>query len=749
METSIRKNQISSSAGAKRFGEAFLLGNGQIGAMVYGTVPEEKIIFTENTFFSGKKEDTDGPEDAAAFRKMREAALRNDYEQVHRAAKRFVGNRGNYGTSLPVGALYIRYGDENGLVRLTERSLDIGKGIAMCRYESDRGFQIEETLFVSHPDHVFGMRIRSAGVFCADIRWKGEQAGGTADYTENGIDFAEYAKETLHCDEKCGVTLSGKVWADTDGEKRCGLNGLNITHASEIFLYLGMKTDFREKAGLEPEGTWKDIILYKPAKRFGDLLARHTEDVKERMGRVILELYGAPDVEKLAFLYQYGRYLLFSSSREDSVLPAHLQGIWNDNVACKIGWTCDMHLDINTQMNYWISNTARLPESTLPLERWIREQLIPAGRKTAGQYYGLEGWVGEIVSNAFGYAQPYWAPQLSPCPTGGLWLITQLWENYLYTEDKDYLREIFPVFQDAALFFDGYVFETEDGSYSCGPSISPENSFLWNGNIYRISNGCTYEITMIRELFDIYGKMTDRLGLPEDEFGRRIREKKKRLLPYRVREDGTLAEYAADFEIPDKQHRHTSHLLGVFPFAQINPEDTPFLCAAAEKSIRQKLEPESGWEDTGWARSLLFLYECRLRHGKEAYGHLQAMVRGLLEPNGLVYHPPTRGADAFDHVYELDGNTGLTMGMTEMMLQSHLGFIHLLPAMPEEMKEGMVRGLLARGNIEVDFAWKNGKVLWAEFQAGKDREIQIRANGETVRVPLKAGRKKRIDYTRD
>ncbi len=426
------------------------------------------------------------------------------------------------------------------------------------------------------------------------------------DFSENEISFVEYADEKMHCDDKCGVALWGKIWVFADGEILIsepsdtqifgGKKGLSVNNASEVYICLDMKTDFRKKTGLESGEKQNESLLQMPGKRYDVLFRRHVQDVKAHMNRVFFDLEGTSEAEKLVFLYQYGRYLLFSASREDSVLPAHLQGIWNDNVACNIGWTCDMHLDINTQMNYWIANACHLQECTGPLEKWIRELLIPQGRITAEQFYGRKGWVGEIVSNAFGYAEPYWAVPLAPCPTGGVWLITQLWENYLYSEDTDYLQEIYPVFKQAVLFFDSYVFETESGDYSCGPSVSPENSFLWEGKTYQISNGCTYEILMIRELFDIYEKMIKLLELPEDALYYRVKEKRKKLLPYRILKDGTIAEYASDFEIPDRQHRHTSHLLGVFPFSQINPIDTPELSVAAETSIIQKYKPESGWK---------------------------------------------------------------------------------------------------------------------------------------------------------
>lgn len=751
------ENKIKLETSAKRFGEALPLGNGHIGAMIYGTVPMEKIVFTENTFFSGEKNSERNHSGAAeAFQGMREAAQKGDYDRVHQEAEKFIGERGNYGTALPVGALYVNYESTNGSISLKERSLDIEEGVATCDYCDDKGCLIKEQLFLSHPDHIFAMKIQGQAPFHIDIRWCGAQSGGAVAFAKNEISFIEYANEKMHCNEKCGVTLWGKVWVLADGdisypedsgiEAFGGEKGIAIDRASEIYIYADMKTDFRKQAGLAPEENGRESLLQIPEKSYDVLLKRHIQDVKKHMNRVFFELEGVPEAEKLVFLYQYGRYLLFSSSREDSVLPAHLQGIWNDNVACNIGWTCDMHLDINTQMNYWIANACRLRESICPLDKWIKELLIPQGRITAEQFYGRKGWVGELVSNAFGYTNPYWATPLAPCPTGGVWLITQMWENYLYSEDVAYLQEIYPVFQQAVIFFESYVFETESGKYSCGPSVSPENSFLWKGKTYQISNGCTYEILMIRELFDIYMQMVKLLELPEDALYYRVKEKSKKLLPYRILQDGTIAEYASDFEIPDRQHRHTSHLLGVFPFSQINPIDTPELSVAAENTVMQKYKPEDGWEDTGWARSLLVLYEGRLWHGREAYYHLQAMIQNLSEPNGMIYHPPTRGAGAFDHVYELDGNTGLTMGMTEMLMQSHLGFIHLLPAVPEEFKGGMVKGLMARGNVEVSFAWRDGKVLWAEFCAKVDKQIKVRVNGSILQIQLKAGQKNLTDF---
>ncbi len=727
---------------ATRWGEALPLGNGQIGAMIYGGDLLEKICLTENTFFSGEAEKEANQNNAAmAFQKMRKAARENDYIKVHQEAAHFIGKRENYGTHLPTGDLWIRYQCRDGLKEF-ERGLEIDQGRAWVSRQYGK-IRILEEVRVSHPDKVMMITIDSSEKTGFSVCFDPYNGEGECEGEENGFRFFVNAYETIHCDQKTGVHLEGAFQLKTDG-KTCFHDGqMEISDSTHTTIYLAMETDFgqKNKSGDDLYCTAKKRCTDARGLSERFLIERHEKDMEKLTKGTKIELKGTDELsEKIPLLFQYGRYLLFCSSREDSKLPAHLQGIWNDNVACRIGWTCDMHLDINTQMNYWPAEFSGLSDSATPLFRWIRDILLPEGRRTAKISYGMEGWVGELVSNAWGYAAPYWSDTISPCPTGGVWILTHLWEHYLYTEDKEFLRDqAFPMIDEAVRFFEQYVYETDNGEYTCGPSISPENSFLYQGKNCQISSGCTYEILMIRELFQIYLKASDILEKKKDRRYKKIQELCKKLLPYRILKDGCIAEWNHDLPEVDPQHRHTSHLLGLFPFSQITPEETPELCRAAEQTISKKLTPEEKWEDTGWARSMLMLYEARLHNGEKAYAHMRSMIEHLLEPNQMVYHPPTRGAGAFDNVYELDGNTGLCTCIGEMLVQSHGGRLRLLPALPDEWKEGIVTGFHVRGNVTVDLKWKAGKLTEAVLYSSQNckqtvvwdkKEIRLEFEGE-------------------
>lgn len=712
---------------ASRWGEALPLGNGQIGAMVYGTAECEMIDLTENTFYSGELEQAANQEGAdEAFQRMRLADKNGAYDLVHQEAEAFIGRRESYGTHLPTGKLYVEY-QLKGTLSEYERGLDLETGKAWVLRGNDK-VRVFEEIRTSHPDKVLMLSIYSNCKTNLKFWFEAYHQEGGMEKAEGGFRFFADALETMHCDKKTGVHLEGALKVATDGVCDWQEEGLQIRSCTWVQAFLTMETNFEDRRV-------SGEILYQTvqhrcieAMQMGEVevIRRHEADMKLLTSGMQLEIEGTdPISEKIPLLFQYGRYLLFCSSREDSKLPTHLQGIWNDDVACRIGWTCDMHLDINTQMNYWPAEFSGLEQTTEPLFRWIEEKLVPEGRKTARISYGLPGWVGELVSNAWGYAAPYWASPIAPCPTGGVWILTHLWEHYLYTQDQKFLERAFPLIEEATAFFKAYVYKTEWGAYTCGPSISPENSFLYKGEARQISSGCTYEILMIRELFDIYMKASDALGCPQKVEYKTIQEMREHLLPYRILENGCLAEWNHDLPEADPQHRHTSHLLGVFPFAQITPEETPDLCEAVEKTLQRKLTPAPNWEDTGWARSMLMLYEARLQNGEKAYAHICHMIEHLLEPNFMVYHPPTRGAAAFDHVYELDGNTGLCSCIGEMLVQSHRDRIRLLPALPKAWKSGKVFSFHARGNIVLDLEWKDGALRRAVLRSEKPKYVQV------------------------
>lgn len=750
--------QIIRKVPAKRWGEAFALGNGQLGGMVYGGTETERIDLSENTFFSGNASlDNNQPHAAEAFFKMREEASREDFAAVHETAKDFIGVRNNYGTNLPVGTLFIETGLEGDKTENYSRSLDLETGVASSEWMYE-GNQVKTRSFASHVHKLMYYEISTEEkILQLKLKFSSPREKDYINYNIGGLYFECDALETMHSDGTTGVTLIGKAAIHTDGFPKAEEDSLVIQNASRLSVYILMATDFADKYAsgfgkmVYPDRMEKIHAMQMEMNRYfvrveelpvEKLLEAHMADMKALADRVTLEMEGTGHAAQIPEMFQMGRYLLYSASREDSVLPAHLQGVWNDNVACRIGWTCDMHLDINTQMNYWPAEVTGVSETTVPLFSWIRDSLAENGKQTAEVSYGQKGWVGELVSNAWGFAAPYWASPIAPCPTGGVWILTHMWEHYAFTRDREFLeKECYPLLEGAVEFFEGYVFEDENGFLTCGPSISPENTFVKDGKKYQISNGCTYEILMIRELFQIYVEASKILGKDSDLVKTAAKDLKK-LLPYRITEDGRIAEWSHKYPSADLQHRHTSHLLGLFPFAQITPERRK-LAKAAETAIEAKLTPEENWEDTGWARSMLMLYEARLRHPEKAWHHICAMLDKLLEPNDFIIHPPTRGAGSFDNVYEMDGNTGLTSCIAEMLLQSHNGVIRLLPCLPKAWKSGHVSGLRARGGARVEIIWK-GRTCEAWMTAKESGSFVVAKGRKKQEVVLKAGERTKV-----
>jgi len=736
---------------ATRWGEAFPLGNGHMGAMVYGKVGLEQIDLSELTFFSGNKsEGNNQPEASKAFSKMRKEALAEDFEAMTQTAEQVIGVRDNYGTNLPVGQLLIKTNMHAESLSNYQRELDLRHGVANLSYEYEESkisHLIKSNCYTSnvHQVMVYQIKVNSQELE-VDISFESLRESESSQYQTDGGYFSCQALEKIHSDGTTGVCLEGGFLATSDGICEPDSKGLHIKAASKVTIYLAMATDFGGNFdNTKNKGTVEERLTKAKELEYEKLIDSHKRDMARLFDRSELSLSGNDKwAAEIPLMYQMGRYLLYSSSRENSPLPTHLQGIWNDNVACRIGWTCDMHLDVNTQMNYWPAEITNLPEISKPLFRWMADELVPNGRQSAKETYGLPGWSAELVSNAWGFAAPYWAESIAPCPGCGIWILTHLWEHYRYSEDKEYLQnEVFAIIEEAINFFVNYVFEDKDGYITSGPSISPENGFIKEGKIYHNSIGCTFEILMIRELFTIYQEACEVLE-KRTKLLESVQEKLPNLLPYRVLTDGTIAEWGHDYEPADAQHRHASHLLGVFPFGQITPEQEG-LAEAAKLTMERKLNPPKNWEDTGWARSMMMLYEARLLRPLQAYGHIQAMLENLLEPNGMIIHPPTRGAASFDNVYELDGNTGLTTCIAEMLLQSHRDFIHILPCLPFEWKSGKITGLRARGNLTMTICWDEQRVA-VDVKGGRAGSYKFCYKGQERKVVLLANQETRIEF---
>jgi alpha-L-fucosidase 2 len=423
--------------------------------------------------------------------------------------------------------------------------------------------------------------------------------------------------------------------------------------------------------------------------------------------------------------------LLIASSREDSPLPTHMGGIWNDNIYARADCTQDMHIDMNMQMQYWLANPCNLGECSKPLFRWLRDVVVPKGRVTAEKTYGAKGFAAHCVSNAWGYSALGWSYNWGVWAFGGLWTSTLLWEHYRYTQDKEFLNEFaFPILLEAARFASDYLFIDESSGYvMSGPAYSPENHFGHDGKTYCLSVSNTCDILMIREIFNIVlqaASLVESQENPEDrDTLLKIQEQLEKLPPYRVGKYGQLQEWYPDFDEIDPGHRHTSHLLGLYPFQQIIPERDLELTEAARVTLQRRY---ANCELTSWTMAFFISYHARLLDGETAHEMLLDTFKRTVQPS-LV---STMGNDVemWGNTWELDGNTGLTSAMCEMLLQTIPGddmdTLYLLPALPSAWANGYIRGICAAGGFELDMKWEAAQLVKVTLRANSVKCIIVR-----------------------
>ncbi len=742
---------VYSRPSAKWMG-ALPLGNGRLGAMVYGGTDVETIALNEVTMWSGQPDpeanNLCGPD---RLREMREAFLSGDYKRGNDLGWQYLCGHGkSFGTNLPFGDLLI--GTVGGDVSGYRRELALDEAVARVGFVCG-GTRFSREYFASNPAQALVVRYTadkahalSATVSMRMLRHSEVTARA------NQIDITGDAR--FDKNGEGGVRFRGivRVMADGGSVRAVG-DRLVVDRADAMTIIVDIRTDFQN---LNYRSQCLNTVETAASRPYDELKREHVADFKAIFDRMDIDL-GRPTTDANttdemfaeahkglsnpafdALFFKYGRYMQISSSRENSPLPSNLQGIWNDNLACNMPWTCDYHLDINIQQNYWSANIANMAETNAPLFTYIG-LLAKYGSVTARKMYGCGGWVAHTINNVWGDTAPGSACSWAMNVTAGAWMATHLWTHYEYTLDKDYLREVgYPLLKETAQFFVDYMVEDPKTGYLLsGPSISPENGFRGvDGRGYSLSMMPTIDRAVIYDIYNACIQSAKILGI-DDDFSRRLQRDIKKLPPLRLLDNGELAEWYLDVVRDDPSHRHASHLLALYPFGQISPFKTPGLAEGCRLFLENQTS-HANWEDTEWTRGNNINFYARLLDGEKAYESLKGLYTGFMREN-LMTVSPAGIAGAESDIFSFDATEAAVAGVCEMLLQSYDGMLNFLPALPKAWKNGSIKGVCARGGIEADFAWKNRKVVSATLRSRVDQTVSVRVNGKEKTVELKAG----------
>ncbi|MHB9056867.1 MAG: glycoside hydrolase family 95 protein [Paludibacteraceae bacterium] len=725
---------------AKVWGQAIPVGNGRLGAMIYGGVETETIALNEITMWSGQPDENQelacGKD---SLRKIQKLFFEGKIEEGNKLGTKFLsGQPHSFGTHLPVGDLKIKFNYKKDKISNYNRKLDLENSVTTVTYKAGNVNYTREYI-CSNPDDVLLVKLSSDSKnalnfeLSLDLLRESEitVSGNMLSFSGQAL-FPKLGPGGVHYLGNINVLLKG-------GNISSRNNTLIIENSNEVVIAIDIRTDFNNP-------TYKELcnqtIRKATSKSFEELKQAHIKDYVRLFNRTKLDLGGSEsdklptderlfkfkkgninDPELFSLFFQYGRYLLISASRENSPLPANLQGIWNDNLACNMPWTCDYHLDINTEQNYWLANVGNLSECNTPLFNYV-ESLAKYGEKTAAKVYGCPGWTAHTVANVWGYTAPGQGVSWGLFPSAGAWIASHLWSHYCFTQDADFLEEkAYPILKGAALFFLNYMIKNpENGYLMTGPSISPENSFKTGGREFSLSMMPTCDRVLVYETFNSCIEASKKLNI-DSEFRKSLEIAIAKLPPFKIGKNGTIQEWYEDYELAHPNHRHSSHLLALYPFHQINIK-TPELIEAAAKSVHRQLTSEN-WEDTEWSRANMANFYSRLKNAPEAYNNLKGLMSVFTSEN-LFTMAPSGVAGSESKIFEFDANEAGPAAIAEMLIQSHEGYIEFLPALPAEWKTGSFKGLCVRGGAVVDLKWKNNRIETAIIKATKTQKFKIK-----------------------
>jgi alpha-L-fucosidase 2 len=738
---------------AQKWENALPVGNGRLGAMVFGRTDEERIQINEDTYWTGGPYTTTVKGAAAALPEVRRLIFDGEWIKAHRLfGRRLMGYPVEQQKYQSLGDLVLKFAG-NGPVTGYRHQLDLDTAIDTTTYEQG-GVRFVREAFVSPVDQVIVVRLTSDEPHRISFRAQLRGARNTA--------HSNYATDYFHMDGDGNDSLvvrgksadylgvEGKLRYESrlkaipdGGSMAVDDDTLIVRNADAVTLYVAAATNFvsYKDVSADPAGRVSDVLAHMPRQRYEDVRAHHVDAHRKLFGRVRLSLGASADSvlptdERLrkydgvndpalpALLFQFGRYLLISSSRPGTQ-PANLQGIWNDNM--NPPWDSKYTTNINTEMNYWPAEVANLGECAEPLFRMIRE-LTDQGADVAREHYGARGWVMHQNTDLWRVAAPMDGPSWGAFTTGGAWLTTHLWEHYAFTRDKAFLREYYPVMKGSVQFFLDYlVADPKHGWLVTNPSTSPENFPLAPGNDpffdevtmftspgTSLTAGSTIDLEILRDLFSEFAEASRDLGVDGDMRARALAAS-SRLAPLQVGRSGTLQEWLDDWGQREKSHRHISNLWGVYPGHDITVRDTPALADASRKVLEQR-----GLVGNGWSSAWKAAVWARLQDGAKALENIQYAV---------AHYTTDSLFSICSEKLQVDGAFGMTAAIAEMLLQSDGGEIRLLPAMPSSWTSGAVHGLRARGGYEVGVSWDGGRVKRGEIKSTAGGVCRIRAAG--------------------